>query len=122
MSGDQYEGTRPAKVGDWIHIKAILEPLAADGVTVRLPDEALIAEVSAGNFSVMERDGKIIGCASLRRYTDGAHVVAEVASFAVQPGYRNEGRGDQLLQYLESRAKGFAGPPIHPIVHTTTFA
>ena len=24
-------------------------------------DEALIAEVSAGNFSVMERDGKIIG-------------------------------------------------------------
>jgi amino-acid N-acetyltransferase len=122
-------------VGDWIHVKAILEPLAAAGVTAGLTDAALIDEVTAGNFFVMERDGKIIGCAALRRYVspvsgnssdgdDGGSggdsgsgdgggdissssvvIVAEVAAFAVRPGYRNEGRGDQLLQYLESRAK-----------------
>lgn len=137
VSRDRYEGTRPAKPGDWIHIKSILEPLANEGVTVRMSDEALIAEVSVGNFSVMERDGKVIACASLRRYewnqsksdkgvsdkgvsgkmvdetptktpitrSEETWTVAEVAAFAVRPGYRNEGRGDQLLQYLESRAK-----------------
>ena len=119
VSRDQYEGTRPAKPGDWIHIKNILEPLAKEGTTVVMSDEALIKEVSGGNFSVMERDGKVIACAALRRYecrpgeaegAEGAECeetwpVAEVAAFAVRPGYRNEGRGDQLLQYLESRAR-----------------
>ena len=116
VSRDQYEGTRPAKPGDWIHIKNILEPLAKEGTTVVMSDEALIKEVSGGNFSVMERDGKVIACAALRRYecrpgtSEGAECeetwpVAEVAAFAVRPGYRNEGRGDQLLQYLESRAR-----------------
>ena len=137
VSRDRYEGTRPAKPGDWIHIKSILQPLAREGTTVQMTDEALIAEVSKGNFSVMERDGKVIACAALRRYewnesndvgqasdkgvdeTPGktpvqtpvtqfeeTWTVAEVAAFAVRPGYRNEGRGDQLLQYLESRARG----------------
>ena len=113
VSRDRYEGTRPAKPGDWIHIKTILEPLAAEGTTVAVSDDALIDEVSAGNFSVMERDGKVIACAALRLYparTDGSGAttdegVAEVASFAVRPGYRNEGRGDQMLSYLETRAK-----------------
>ena len=112
VSRDRYEGTRPAKPGDWIHIKTILEPLAAEGTTVAVSDDALIDEVSAGNFSVMERDGKVIACAALRLYparTDGSgetdEGVAEVASFAVRPGYRNEGRGDQMLSYLETRAK-----------------
>ena len=34
------------------------EPLAAEGTTVAVSDDALIDEVSAGNFSVAERDGK----------------------------------------------------------------
>ena len=130
VSRDRYEGTRPAKPGDWIHIKSILEPLAREGTTVQMTDEALIAEVSKGNFSVMERDGKVIACAALRQYewnesngvgqtsdkgvdetpgkthSEETWTVAEVAAFAVRPGYRNEGRGDQLLQYLESRARG----------------
>ena len=119
-SRDRYEGTRPAKPGDWIHIKSILEPLAEEGTTVAMSDEALIDEVSSGNFSVMERDGKVIACAALRRYPARAETgaetgaetdaetdaeVAEVAAFAVRPGYRNEGRGDQMLSYLESRAR-----------------
>ncbi|ACO69285.1 predicted protein [Micromonas commoda] len=104
VSRDRYEGTRPAKPGDWIHIKSILQPLAREGTTVQMTDEALIAEVSKGNFSVMERDGKVIACAALRRYEWNES--NNVAAFAVRPGYRNEGRGDQLLQYLESRARG----------------
>ena len=132
ISRDRYEETRVAKPGDWIEIKSILEPLAKDGTTVAMSDDALVDEVSAGAFHVMERDGKIIGCAALRRYVversaddgdgdgageageagedetstgTGAQVIAEVASFAVRPGYRNEGRGDKLLEYLERVAR-----------------
>lgn len=104
---DQYEGIRPAMVGDWTHIKTLLKPLAKEGITVAISDEALINEVSLGNFHVMERDGNIIGCAALRQYraSEDAELVAEVASFAIGVAYRNEGRGDQMLQYLENEAR-----------------
>jgi amino-acid N-acetyltransferase len=127
VSRDRYEGTRAARPGDWAHIKSILEPLAREGVTVAVDDAALIDEVTRGVFHVVERDGKIIACAALRKYRDrddaarspGAEadggpatsasssarrVTAEVGSFAVRVGYRNEGRGDQLLSYLERTA------------------
>ena len=111
VSRDRYEGTRGARLEDWIHIKTILEPLAREGIVVGKSDEELVQEVTSGSFAVTERDGKIIACAALRRYetgsggSGGSERVAEVAAFAVRPGYRNEGRGDQLLEYLETRAK-----------------
>ena len=113
VSRDRYEGTRVARPGDWAHIKSILEPLAREGVTVAVDDAALIDEVTRGVFHVVERDGKIIACAALRKYRDRdrdadadatSAVTAEVGSFAVRVGYRNEGRGDQLLSYLERTA------------------
>ena len=111
VSRDRYEGTRVARPGDWAHIKSILEPLAREGVTVAVDDAALIDEVTRGVFHVVERDGKIIACAALRKYRDRdrdadatSGVTAEVGSFAVRVGYRNEGRGDQLLSYLERTA------------------
>jgi amino-acid N-acetyltransferase len=118
VSRDRYEGTRAARVEDWIHIKNILEPLAKQGVTVAKTDDELIEEVTSGAFAVTERDGKIIACAALRRYRasenvelndeddkSSVEIVAEIAAFAVRPGYRNEGRGDQLLEYLEREAR-----------------
>ena len=132
VSADRYEGTRTAQLPDWIHIKDILAPLAEEGVLVKKNDDDLKREVSLGNFSVTERDGKIIACAALRRYelrtrgklaqrfttsvetgdenllTDSrketVEIVAEIGAFAVKPGYRNEGRGDALLSYLEKTA------------------
>ena len=127
VSRDRYEGTRAARPEDWTHIKSILSPLAERGVTVAFADDELIEEVTSGAFAVTERDGKIIACAALRRYrverrderdetdeTDGTdadaeedgafETVGEIAAFAVRPGYRNEGRGDQLLTYLEREA------------------
>lgn len=121
VSADRYEGTRQALLEDWIHIKDILAPLAKEGIVVKKSDDDLIAEVESGAFSVVERDGKIIACAALRRYEvqvseqsrknekngsskESVEIVAEVAAFAVKPAYRNEGRGDQLLTYLENVA------------------
>ena len=116
VSRDRYEGTRRARPEDWTHIKSILEPLAKQGVTVAHgSDDELIEEVTSGAFAVTERDGKIIACAALRRYktvettterrVENDDVIGEIAAFAVRPGYRNEGRGDALLEYLEREAR-----------------
>jgi amino-acid N-acetyltransferase len=122
VSRDRYEGTRCARPEDWTHIKSILEPLAKQGVTVAHgSDDELIEEVTSGAFAVTERDGKIIACAALRRYktvetrdeetttenrdSPNDDVIGEIAAFAVRPGYRNEGRGDALLEYLEREAR-----------------
>ena len=140
VSRDRYEGTRGARLEDWTHIKSILAPLAKQGVTVAFADDELIEEVTSGAFAVTERDGKIIACAALRRYRvereggsggsrDGDdatetnrdervfETVGEIAAFAVRPGYRNEGRGDQLLEYLEREA---ARENIHRLFLLTT--
>ena len=93
-----------------------MEPLAKQGVTVAHgSDDELIEEVTSGAFAVTERDGKIIACAALRRYktvetttenrVENDDVIGEIAAFAVRPGYRNEGRGDALLEYLEREAR-----------------
>ena len=50
VSRDRYEGTRPAKPGDWIHIKTILEPLAAEGTTVAVSDDARHRRGIGGEF------------------------------------------------------------------------
>ena len=56
-----------------------------------------------GHFHVIERDGTIIACAAL--YPGERRSVAELACLAVHPDYRDAGRGDALLQAVESRAR-----------------
>ena len=51
---------------------------------------------------MIERDGTIIACAAL--YPGDKHTQAELACLAVHDDYRNEGRGDALLQAVEHRA------------------
>ena len=54
-------------------------------------------------FTVLERDGMIIGCAALYCYPDER--VGELACVAVHGEYRNSGRGDVLLAHMEQRAR-----------------
>jgi amino-acid N-acetyltransferase len=54
-------------------------------------------------FTVIERDGMVIGCAAL--YPVPAEKVAEIACVAVHPTYRGSGRGDLLLSFLERRCR-----------------
>ena len=74
-------------------------------------------EIDAGDLWDLDRKVDI-ACAALRRYRarenvelndeddkSSVEIVAEIAAFAVRPGYRNEGRGDQLLEYLEREAR-----------------
>jgi amino-acid N-acetyltransferase len=70
-------------------------------VLVRRSRERLETEVD--RFSVMERDGLVIGCAALYPYP--ADSMGELACVAVHPEYRNKGRGDRLLQHMEQMAR-----------------
>jgi len=53
--------------------------------------------------NLIERDGRIIGCAAL--YPLEGSSSAELACVAIDPTYRQGGRGDQLLQHIESQAR-----------------
>ena len=103
VSQDAYEGTRAARLEDAPRISKLLAPLEADGTLVRRDKAALIRDVGAGRFTVVERDGKVVGSAALVPYPAGR--AAEVAAFAIDPRYRGSGRGDALLEFVERKAR-----------------
>jgi amino-acid N-acetyltransferase len=52
---------------------------------------------------VLEHDGVIVGCAALYPFAD--EKAAELACVAVAPDYRDAGGGEELLRWVEEKAK-----------------
>ncbi|TDX99362.1 amino-acid N-acetyltransferase [Thiohalophilus thiocyanatoxydans] len=101
LSNDPYEDLRRASIDDIGGILELIKPLEADDILVRRSRERLETEIE--HFTVVERDGTIIGCAALYPFID--EQVGELACLAVHPDYRDQGRGDALLQYLEKTGR-----------------
>ena len=101
ISAEQYEGLRTASIDDVGGILEIIQPMEEQGVLAERSREQLELEIT--QFNVIERDGMIIACAALYPYPD--ENMAEVACLAVHPDYRKSGRGDILLQQLETQAR-----------------
>ncbi len=97
VTSETFEGVRAARAGDVGGILALLEPLEAQGVLVRRSREMLENDID--RFTVIERDGLVVGCAALYAYPEER--IAELACLVLHPEYRASGRGDRLLQYLE---------------------
>lgn len=97
VTSETFEGVRTARQGDVGGILALIEPLEEQGILVRRSREMLENDIE--RFTVIERDGMVIGCAALYAYPDEG--IAEIACLVVHPDYRTAGRGDQLLHYLE---------------------
>jgi amino-acid N-acetyltransferase len=97
ISNEIYEGTRRATLEDVGGIIELIQPLERDGILVRRSREKLEMEID--HFSVVERDGMVIACAALYPYPKEGF--AELACLAVHPDYRRQGRGDELLAYIE---------------------
>ena len=95
ISRDPFDHLRPATRSDVPGIMALIRPLEEEGILVRRGRERLEREVE--QFTVMERDGKTIGCVALYPYPE--YGMAEIACLAVDEQYRQEGRGEQLLDY-----------------------
>jgi amino-acid N-acetyltransferase len=101
INQNDYDVVREANIEDIGGILSLLEPLEAEGALVKRPREQLEMEIE--HFTVLERDGTIIGCAALYPYADDYS--AELAAFAIDKNYRRGGRGEKLLAFIEKRAK-----------------
>jgi len=101
ISGGKYEDIRRATIEDVGGILELIEPLENEGVLVRRERERLEMEID--HFTVIERDGTIIACAALYPFFD--ENIGELACLAVHHDYRKQGRGDDLLEYIEHQAR-----------------
>ncbi len=101
ITGQSYEGLRPARAEDVTGVLELLRPLEERGVLVRRSRERLESEID--RFFLMERDGLVIACAALYPYPDQG--MGELASVAVHADYRGGRRGDKLLEHIQTIAR-----------------
>lgn len=100
LSKNPFESIRNATISDVNSIIALLEPLEERGILVKRERDILEQEID--HFIVIERDGIVIACAALYPYDQKA---AEIACVVTHPDYRAGGRGAQLVDFLEEKAK-----------------
>ena len=100
ISHDPYEEIRRANIDDVVGLVELLTPLEEQGILVARSRERLEQEID--HYSVIERDGMVLGCAALYPLDDQS---AEVACVAVHPEYRSGSRGADLLAFLEQQAR-----------------
>jgi amino-acid N-acetyltransferase len=101
VTQEAFEVIRTATIEDVGGLLELLRPLEESGILVRRSREILETEI--GQFTLVERDGMIIGCAALYPLEESS--VAELACVVIDPNYRHGGRGDQLLDHIESQAR-----------------
>ncbi|MGD8784811.1 MAG: amino-acid N-acetyltransferase [Thioalkalispiraceae bacterium] len=101
LSARSFEGMRKAQIEDIGGILDLIKPLEEQGQLVRRSREMLEMEIEY--FTVLERDGLIVGCAAFYPYIQER--VAELACLAVHPEYRKEGRGHELFDTMVKQAK-----------------
>ena len=101
ITADIYEGLRPATIDDVGGLLELIRPLENDGTLARRSRERLEMEIE--RFILLERDGAIIGCAALYPFSE--EPLGELACVAVHPDYRNSGRAEALLRFIERQAR-----------------
>jgi amino-acid N-acetyltransferase len=95
------EELREASSEDVGGILTLIRPLEDDGTLVKR-DRARI-EQEIANFTVIEHDGVIFGCAALYPYADER--IGEMACLAVNPQVQGQGDGERILKRIEQRAR-----------------
>jgi len=98
---ESQETLRAAMIDDLPGIVQIIEPLEQQGILVRRDRQRLEADI--GHFFVIDNGQNILGCAALYPYPPEKS--AELACLAVNPFYRDGGRGERLLAFAEGRAR-----------------
>ena len=98
---EKLESLREAVSDDVGGILQLIEPLERDGTLVRR--ERTEIERDIANYSVVEHDGIIFGCAALYPYPEAR--TAEMAALTVSPLSQGQGDGERLLKRVEQRAR-----------------
>jgi amino-acid N-acetyltransferase len=98
---EKLESLREATSDDVGGILQLIEPFEKDGTLVKRDRTEIERDV--GNYSIIEHDGVIFGCAALYTYPEKS--TAEMAALTVSPQVQGQGDGDKLLKRIEQRAK-----------------
>jgi amino-acid N-acetyltransferase len=101
LTHENLESLREATIDDIGGILELIEPLETDGTLVKRGRELIEREIN--NFSVIEHDNVIFGCAAL--YPFPAEGMAEMACLTVNPEVQSQGDGERILKHLEKRAR-----------------
>ncbi len=101
VSRDDLEFIREAVSDDVGAILQLIEPLEADGTLA--PRGRNVIERDISNFSVIEHDRRIFGCAAL--YPHPQESMGEMACLTVSPEVQGLGDGERLLKHVEQRAR-----------------
>ncbi len=116
VSSTQFEALRPGTLRDIGGILELIVPLEQKGILVKRSRELLEMEIKS--FSIIERDGLIVGCAALKPFPDKAS--GELACVALHPDYQGESRGTRLMEHIEINAIAMGLKKIFVLTTQTT--
>jgi len=98
---EKLESLREATADDIGGILQLIEPFERDGTLVKRSRTEIERDV--GQYTVIEHDGVIFGCAALYPYPEAK--TAEMAALTVSPQSQAQGDGERILKRIEQRAK-----------------
>lgn len=101
LSTQHYDEPRQAESRDINGIIELIRPLEANGTLAKRSRTRL--ELDIKQFSVIERDGLIIGCAALYPIDDSN--TGELSCLAIHEDYRSGNRGVALVETIRQKAK-----------------
>jgi amino-acid N-acetyltransferase len=98
---EKLESLREAASDDVGGILQLIEPFERDGTLVRRDRTEIERDIA--NYTVIEHDGIIFGCAALYPYPEAR--TGEMAALTVSPQSQGQGDGERILKRVEQRAK-----------------
>jgi amino-acid N-acetyltransferase len=98
---EKLESLREATADDIGGILQLIEPFERDGTLVKRSRTEIERDI--GQYTVIEHDGVIFGCAALYPYPEAR--TAEMAALTVSPQSQAQGDGERILKRVEQRAK-----------------
>ena len=98
---EKLESLREASADDVGGILQLIEPFERDGTLVRRERTEIERDIS--NYSVIEHDGVIFGCAALYPYPEAR--TGEMAALTISPQVQGQGDGERILKRVEQRAR-----------------
>ena len=98
---ERLESLREATSDDLGGVLQLIEPLENDGTLVRR--ERTEIERDIAEYTVIEHDGVIFGCAALYAYPENR--TGEMAALTVSPHSQGQGDGEKILRRIEQRAR-----------------
>ena len=111
-----FETMRQAEIKDVGGILELIKPFENQGILVKRTRESLEMQISM--YSVIERDGMILGCAALHPFPEES--AGELACLALHEDYQGENRGERLLEFMETKARGMGINKLFVLTTQTT--